>query len=1301
MGNKETLKMKPKPKSKITPTDGLDANVPTQFGIGVLNANGMVGCNGALRLAEILDVMVMENIKIFGICETKEADGKNIEVDDENFSWLGKPRKTPKGFGANPQAAGFKAVFGGGVGFLIRTDLGKSVKVLKGWDEEEDIMWLRITGSPGNMPLTLGVLYISPDRRDQDKEGVSSLLGKIMKAKEEYSKDSIVIMMGDLNFDQDRDRNHPYTLQWLDLLHETNMEMIDSRASLRGRPTRYPSQQDNNVAPSHLDYLLMDRKWSHIAVNERILDGKNHGVGSDHIPVVADVNWVLIPAKSEKPRWIRVLNLPREGSPETPHKYDAYQRCLKGKLVLWTQEAKQVRALDTCNLTKTQQVETVSKLYDQLTDTILTTAYEVFGEKDVNLNQKPGITPKIRALILKRRTLTADWQDACRKANCSIPRPAQLIEATKRVKSERQHEIRTRLNKEILNQTLKSQTLGLREFAKKANHLLGRAQKRHSGAGEERSFDGGKTWVKGNEQIAQKMEETWKEEGQERRADARFDSQKFDLVKRELQEAIRTEKNAKWNIFRLYEPKMEDNAFKWIKTDDTPDELVAADLGDHIVLENIPAKPRKAEDLQSCDSPPSMKDFLKAKKRLQNKRHKAVGLDKISNVMILEGGDALDQALCAFFTIVWMWGTQPSAWCKSAVSYIPKAKVANAGYFKSYRPISKISCIGKLYAMILFDRMEPLVDSQLSAMQSGFRKKRGTRDNIYALAEALENSQEQLTWTVFVDFKSAFDSVWRDGLWWKMRKYGVEGKLWRTTMEWYRDSQVIIDWDGVSTGWIGINKGVRQGCPLSGLLFALFINDIVDDLNAQNNQLKQSGKPGASLRIGAANIGWEELLALLYADDIILTARDQDGMRLLLSEVIAWSKKWRMVLNTDKTVILSIGSNRLPAGGKDHKVCEMAIGDSTFSQVDQCAYLGKTFNQQLTWNQESSIRIGRAYSYLDTLYKVKTYLGPVKALHVWRQWFTTSVAYGAEAVVYNATIREKLDVLDRAAWKVCLGVDVGTNKAWFEAMLGADHPYTTTLIDIQRLKWWRQLEEDTNKTISSKIWWTMKTLSSATNKHISNASWFNCSCKILTDIGLGDIAHGEESAVESYTASGWANVVKSRLLGRQVEDTIQGLQSSTQRLTVFRETLHRGANGESWGGQGEFYRWLSFGLSGADILWWCKFRGGLFIGKGRDNNWSSEVLCRKCGLAEETMEHVVHYCQTMDTHRSVLLERVLSCIDDPLEALEFDRLGDIGREEQVLVTLGKEKGWETLKDGEFWERVIGYWREFMERFLEG
>jgi hypothetical protein len=474
----------------------------------------------------------------------------------------------------------------------------------------------------------------------------------------------------------------------------------------------------------------------------------------------------------------------------------------------------------------------------------------------------------------------------------------------------------------------------------------------------------------------------------------------------------------------------------------------------------------------------------------------------------------------------------------------------------------------------------------------------------------------------------------------------------------------------------------------------------MEDLNKENSSGISTGNPGAGLRIGASNLGWEELLALLYADDIILMARNRGGMELLLMVVMAWSRKWRMVLNTDKTVILSIGSNRLPEGGKDHKICEIAIGNAKFSQVDQSAYLGKTFNQQLSWNQESSLRIGRAYSQLDTLRNIKFHLGSRQALQVWRQWFTTSVAYGAEAVVYNTTTKERFNVLDRAAWRLCFGVDIGVNNAWFETMLGTSHPYTTTLIDIQKLKWWRKLEEAKHDTISSQMWWTTRMLADVTSKPIPHSSWFGESCRLLQSIGLDKIASGENSAAQDYAASSWEKLVKDKLLEKDRLLTIGRLERSSQRLTILRETLTGGNGGVRWNGEGEFFRWGNIGLSVADTLWWCKFRGGLLTGKGRSNSWSSEVKCRKCQSKEETMDHIIFHCGEMKGQRLTLLSKVESFFDHPREAMEYSALGEIDREEQILLTLGRDKKWETLKIGEFWRKVVMCWREYMEVFME-
>ena len=113
-----------------------------------------------------------------------------------------------------------------------------------------------------------------------------------------------------------------------------------------------------------------------------------------------------------------------------------------------------------------------------------------------------------------------------------------------------------------------------------------------------------------------------------------------------------------WNIFKLYEPKLEGDRFIWTKADSF-DPLTSFDCGQYSVGQGpseSSSRLRKEEELQACDKPPCLKDVKRAMKRLQNKRQKAIGLDRVSNVMILEGGDGLLEALCLLFTIVWLWG---------------------------------------------------------------------------------------------------------------------------------------------------------------------------------------------------------------------------------------------------------------------------------------------------------------------------------------------------------------------------------------------------------------------------------------------------------------------------------------------------------------------------------------------------------------------------------------------------------------------------------------------------------------------
>ena len=102
---------------------------------------------------------------------------------------------------------------------------------------------------------------------------------------------------------------------------------------------------------------------------------------------------------------------------------------------------------------------------------------------------------------------------------------------------------------------------------------------------------------------------------------------------------------------------------------------------------------------------------------------------------------------------------------------------------ENYRPITLLSCLGKLFTSILCDRLNAFADETelINETQTGFRKGYCTIDNIFVLdflsKYALNNNKK--LYCAFIDFKQAFDTVSRNGLWTKILNSGKDGKCFR------------------------------------------------------------------------------------------------------------------------------------------------------------------------------------------------------------------------------------------------------------------------------------------------------------------------------------------------------------------------------------------------------------------------------------------------------------------------------------------------------------------------------------------
>ena len=165
---------------------------------------------------------------------------------------------------------------------------------------------------------------------------------------------------------------------------------------------------------------------------------------------------------------------------------------------------------------------------------------------------------------------------------------------------------------------------------------------------------------------------------------------------------------------------------------------------------------------------------------------------------------------------------------------------------------------------ILQARLQQYMNHELSDVQVGFRKGRGTRDQIANICWVIKKAREfqKNIYFCFIDYAKAFDCVDYNKLWKILREMGIPDHLtasWEICMQ-VRKQQLELDMEQ-QTGSKG--KGVRQGCILSPCLFNLNAEYIMKNAGLEETQ--------AGIKIAGRNIK-----NLRYADDITFMAESEE-----------------------------------------------------------------------------------------------------------------------------------------------------------------------------------------------------------------------------------------------------------------------------------------------------------------------------------------------------------------------------------------------------------------------------------------
>ncbi|KAL3682038.1 hypothetical protein R1sor_000060 [Riccia sorocarpa] len=314
------------------------------------------------------------------------------------------------------------------------------------------------------------------------------------------------------------------------------------------------------------------------------------------------------------------------------------------------------------------------------------------------------------------------------------------------------------------------------------------------------------------------------------------------------------------------------------------------------------------------------------------------------------------------------WGTDQLSWKQQAgiIKLIPKD--GNRELIKNWRPLTLLNTGYKLVSKIMANRLKDLLPSLVEPQQKGFIQGRKIADSVlnFIMCQEWAEQSEQASLFIKLDFEKAYDRVDHSYLWDVLKAMNFDKKFIALARGLVEGSTSKIHVNGIFSEEITIERGVKQGCPLAPLMFALSTQPLMCLLKEQQEQGNLGGLKLSDDRTALYN---------LYADDSgVLIRASPENLRVLQETVGKYERISGARLNLDKSIIIPIAMTDDP-NWLGQTGCYIA------HEGEVIKYLGYPIGWKLTDTHRRNFLLGKMEKKLGWwAYKMLTFEGRIVVL---------------------------------------------------------------------------------------------------------------------------------------------------------------------------------------------------------------------------------------------------------------------------------------------------------------------------------